>query len=113
MKYSPIEVARQLETPVRVDNEVQAVLRAALERLGPNGEHWHQGSTRMGDNACAMTSVGLVLPDDKPSCGPFSRGSGSKAGMFLSRAAAMAGCGCVAILNDRASSFSEVQPVTV
>ncbi len=41
LKYTPIiEVARELETPVRVDNEVQRTLRGMLDWWGDDMANW-------------------------------------------------------------------------
>lgn len=62
MKISDIEIARQLETAIPdapAENETQAVLRRALELLGPNGEHWFQG-TYCNDTRDKFCILGVV-----------------------------------------------------
>lgn len=41
-----------------MSKEVAEVLRKGLERLGPNGERWNQGSYILGDKVCASEAIG-------------------------------------------------------
>lgn len=110
MKYDEIEISRQLETVVPVENETQRVLREALMRL-ENGAMWHQGGCRSGDKVCAVTALGIAIgARDRP----YITGNSSSAHGFLTDAARQLngygpGLARPAQLNDTAKDFSEVR----
>lgn len=90
------------------DNPVQAVLRAALERLGPNGENWGQGGccTRPTGTHCILAAInGERVPS-------YDSIEGSAAGRALIRAVGGYSIYDVYLYNDTiATSFADIQGV--
>lgn len=95
--------------PPVVENETQRILRAALRRLGPNGEFWFQGNCSHGDNVCAVTALGIAITGEVK-CGRDSLGyCAGRESPFYYYLATAAG-GFVPNLNDApTTTFADIR----
>lgn len=104
-EFITLDKALDLQTVVEVENDTQRILREALMRLGPNGEHWCQVAFIRDDGAfCAIGSLIHAM-----SHGGISNAQYTTAKDYLARASEAFGHPHPMYLNDSAHSFSEVR----